>query len=75
MVLTRGVREKRAVSGSAVTDDEAKVYFLNLPEAWLDYPFGPDVCVFKVKNKIFQSNWNQISTPKVIEHFLHLPNE
>ena len=28
-------------------------YFLSLPETWLDYPFGDDVRVYKVKNKMF----------------------
>ncbi len=33
--------------------DEAKAYLLGKPEAWLDYPFGPDVAVFKIKQKMF----------------------
>jgi len=33
--------------------DGAKAYFLNRPEAWLDFPFGPDVYVFKIKQKMF----------------------
>ena len=33
--------------------DAAKDYFLSLPEAWLDFPFDPDVYVFKVKKKMF----------------------
>ena len=33
--------------------DAARRYFLGRPEAWQDYPFGPDVEVFKVKNKMF----------------------
>ena len=33
--------------------DAVKAYFLSRPEAWLDYPFGPDVGVFKVANKMF----------------------
>ena len=36
-----------------MNDDGAKAHFLSLPETWLDYPFGPDVCVFKVKDKMF----------------------
>lgn len=28
-------------------------YLLAKPEAVEDYPFGPDVCVFKVKDKMF----------------------
>ena len=30
-----------------------KNYLLNKPEAVEDYPFGPEVAVFKVKNKMF----------------------
>lgn len=30
-----------------------KKYLLAKPEALEDYPFGPDVAVFKVKNKMF----------------------
>ena len=33
--------------------DAAKAYFLTRPEAWFDFPFGPDVYVFKVKTKMF----------------------
>jgi len=33
--------------------DAAKAYFLARPEAWLDFPFGPDVYVFKIGNKMF----------------------
>ena len=32
---------------------QAKVYLLNRPEAWEDYPFGPDVVVMKVRKKMF----------------------
>ena len=31
----------------------AKAHFLKLPEAWEDYPFGPDVAVFKIGRKMF----------------------
>ncbi len=34
-------------------DDGANQYFLSRPEAWLDFPFGDDVYVFKVRNKMF----------------------
>ena len=34
-------------------DDAVQAYFLSRPEAWLDFPFGPDVYVFKVRNKMF----------------------
>ena len=33
--------------------DAVKDYFLAQPEAELDFPFGDDVCVFKVKGKMF----------------------
>jgi len=36
-----------------VDGDAAKRYFLNLPQAWIDTPFGPDVYVFKIKDKMF----------------------
>jgi len=32
---------------------EAKKYLLGKPEATEDFPFGPDVSVFRVKNKMF----------------------
>jgi predicted DNA-binding protein (MmcQ/YjbR family) len=33
--------------------DQAKRYLLNKPEALEDYPFYPDVAVFKVKGKMY----------------------
>lgn len=33
--------------------EAAKAYLLSKPEAWLDYPFGPDVAVFKIDKKMF----------------------
>ncbi len=40
--------------------DGAKRYFLSRPEAWLDFPFGDDVYVFKVRNKMFGTlGWEQ----------------
>ncbi|MEM7098829.1 MAG: MmcQ/YjbR family DNA-binding protein [Pseudomonadota bacterium] len=33
--------------------ETAKAYFLSRPEAWLDFPFGPDVHVFKIRKKMF----------------------
>ena len=33
--------------------DAARAYFLARPDAWLDFPFGPDVYVFKVGSKMF----------------------
>ena len=32
---------------------QIETYFLSLPETWSDFPFGPDVYVFKVKDKMF----------------------
>jgi predicted DNA-binding protein (MmcQ/YjbR family) len=43
-----------------MTDEEIRAYFLNKPAAWLDFPFGDDVCVFKVKAKMFATlGWEQ----------------
>jgi len=40
--------------------EEAKTYLLNRPEAWLDFPFGGDVYVFKVKEKMFATlSWQE----------------
>ncbi len=36
-----------------MTDEELHEYLLNRPEAWLDYPFGDDVRVYKVRKKMF----------------------
>lgn len=36
-----------------MTGDEARAYFLTRPEASEDFPFGPDVSVFKVADKMF----------------------
>ena len=33
--------------------EKVKAYCLTLPEAVEDYPFGPDIQVFKIKEKIF----------------------
>lgn len=32
---------------------QARQYMLGLPEAWEDFPFGPDVAVMKVKARMF----------------------
>ena len=40
--------------------DATRNYFLSKPEAILDYPFGPDVEVYKVKGKMFGTlGWEQ----------------
>lgn len=31
----------------------ARQYLNSRPEAWEDFPFGPDVCVFKINRKMF----------------------
>ena len=36
-----------------MTGEEARVYLLGRPQAWEDYPFGPDVAVFKLVKKMF----------------------
>ena len=33
--------------------DGARAYLLSQPEAWEDYPFGPDVAVMKGRDKMF----------------------
>ena len=43
-----------------MNDEEARAYLLSRPEAWLDYPFGPDVCVFKIRKKMFATlGWEE----------------
>ncbi len=32
---------------------QARNYLLSQPEAWEDFPFGPDVAVMKIKGKMF----------------------
>jgi predicted DNA-binding protein (MmcQ/YjbR family) len=36
-----------------MNDREARNYLLSLPEAWEDFPFGPEVAVMKVAGKMF----------------------
>ncbi len=33
--------------------EQARDYLLSRPEAWEDFPFGPDVAVMKIKDKMF----------------------
>ena len=33
--------------------DDARVYLLQRPEAFEDFPFGPDVYVYKISSKMF----------------------
>ena len=37
----------------SMTYNEARAYLLGKPEAIEDYPFGPNVAVFKVRDKMF----------------------
>jgi predicted DNA-binding protein (MmcQ/YjbR family) len=37
----------------SLTFEQVEQYLLSKPEASLDYPFGDEVSVFKVKNKMF----------------------
>lgn len=34
-----------------MTYEQLEEYLLGLPHAWLDFPFGEDVCVYKVGEK------------------------
>ena len=36
-------------------DKAARAHLLSQPEAWEDYPFGPDVAVFKIHKKVFDA--------------------
>lgn len=36
-----------------MTGDETRRYLMSRPEAWEDFPFGPDVYVYKIKNRMF----------------------
>jgi len=38
---------------TSMTYQQAEKYLLSKPEACVDYPFGDDIKVFKVKNKMF----------------------
>lgn len=41
-----------------MTPAKARQYLLNKPEAILDFPFGPDVAVLKVQDKMFATLGN-----------------
>lgn len=45
--------------------DDAQAYFLKRPEAWLDFPFGPDVYVFKVRSKMFGTLGWEEGVPRI----------
>lgn len=36
-----------------MTHKEVEEYLLSMPNAWLDYPFGEEVAVYKVGDKMF----------------------
>lgn len=44
--------------------ESARDYFLSKPEAWLDYPFGPDTCVPKVRKKMFATLGEELDNGK-----------
>lgn len=44
---------------------ETKSYFLTKPEAVLDFPFGPDIMVFKVKGKMFATLGERQQQPQM----------
>lgn len=37
--------------GAGISHKEIEEYLLSMPNAWLDYPFGEDVAVYKVGTK------------------------
>ena len=43
---------------------QARDYLLSKPEAWEDYPFGPDVAVMKVKGKMFATLAEEDGSPR-----------
>lgn len=44
--------------------ESARAYLLSKPEAWLDYPFGPDVGVPKVRKKMFATLGEEMADGK-----------
>lgn len=40
-------------TSAAVNFDATRAYLLQRPEAFEDFPFGPDVYVYKIENKMF----------------------
>jgi len=47
------LKSEEHVMVASINELEAQKYLLSKPEATLDYPFGDEVKVFKVKNKMF----------------------
>lgn len=48
-----------------MTEDEARVYFLSLPEAYEDFPFGDQVQVYKINNKMFGTLSHNNGVPRI----------
>ncbi len=48
-----------------MNEDNARTYLLAKPEAAEDYPFGPDVAVFKVLGKMFATLADDAGTPNM----------
>ncbi len=44
--------------------EQARDYLLSQPEAWEDYPFGPDVAVMKIKGKMFATLATSQGSPR-----------
>lgn len=38
---------------------QLRKYLLSKPEAYEDYPFGPDTTVYKIKNRMFALTWQE----------------
>ena len=49
----------------AMNKEKVKTYCLSLPLVQEDYPFGPDVQVFKIKSKLFALMTNRRGVEKV----------
>ena len=45
--------------------DDAQAHFLKRPEAWLDFPFGLGVYVFKVRSKMFGTLGWEEDVPRI----------
>jgi predicted DNA-binding protein (MmcQ/YjbR family) len=51
--VARAARRVRRRGRALVNFDDARAYLLKRPEAVEDFPFGPDVYVYKICNKMF----------------------
>jgi predicted DNA-binding protein (MmcQ/YjbR family) len=43
---------------------QARKYLLSHPEAWEDFPFGPDVAVMKIRNRMFATLGSVAGQPR-----------